>query len=162
MEFASKKKEQKFIYKFIYSFYIYSYDFLCIPFSWTGRTESVPLMLTTLHGWSNRKSRKLLHSGSSPGSLHKHVGRKNGKACNVFNAAKHLVTVTVLQATAIRWKSNVYDFRVSEIRASWSPSAKIVYRRMHSYNACGNSHSPGTGPHTRGITSSIDEQDGSS
>lgn len=61
--------------------------------------KNVPFLTTTPHGWSNKKSRKLLHSGSRPGSLHKHVGRKNGNACNVFNAAKHFVTVTVLQAT---------------------------------------------------------------
>lgn len=52
-----------------------------------------------MHGGSNRKSRKLLHSGSTAGSLHKHVGVNNGNACNVFNAAWHLVTVAVLQAT---------------------------------------------------------------
>lgn len=61
----------------------------------------LPRLLTNPHGWSNRKSRKLLHSGSIPGSLHRHVGRKNGNACNVFSAARHFVTVTVLHATAI-------------------------------------------------------------
>lgn len=62
-------------------------------------TMILPLLITRPHGWSNKKSLKLLHSGSTPGSLHKQVGRKNGKACRVFNAAKHFVTVTVLQAT---------------------------------------------------------------
>lgn len=39
------------------------------------------------------------------GSLHKHVGRKNGNACNVRNAAWHFVTVTVLHATEKGWKN---------------------------------------------------------
>lgn len=40
-----------------------------------------------------------MQSGSAPGSLHKQVGRKNGKAWSVLNAAWHFVTVTVLHAT---------------------------------------------------------------
>lgn len=37
--------------------------------------------------------------GSTPGSLQRHVGLKNGKAWSVRRAAWHFVTVTVLQAT---------------------------------------------------------------
>lgn len=66
----------------------------------------LPFFKTNPQGWSNKKSRKLLQSGSMPGSLHKHVGRKNGNACSVFNAAWHFVTVTVLQATENKKKIN--------------------------------------------------------
>jgi hypothetical protein len=59
-----------------------------------------PFLLTYIQGWSNRKSRNELHSGSTWGSLHRHVGRKNGKAWSVLRAAWHFVTVTVEHATA--------------------------------------------------------------
>lgn len=47
------------------------------------------------------------------------MGRKNGKACNVFNAAKHFVTVTVLQATTKiqeqkMWKNIYYKYQEME------------------------------------------------
>lgn len=81
--------------------------------------DSIPFFRTIPHGWSNRKSWKLLHSGSRPGSLHKHVGRKNGNACNVFKAAKHFVTVTVLHATKIKKQkidSFFYEFVIIILR----------------------------------------------
>lgn len=52
-----------------------------------------------MQGWSKRKFWKLLQSGSTCGSLQRHVGRKKGKACRVCRAAWHFVTVTVEQAT---------------------------------------------------------------
>jgi len=61
---------------------------------------NLPFLSTNPHGWSNRKSRKWLQSGSMPGSLQRQVGRKNWNACSVLNAAWHFVTVTVLQDTA--------------------------------------------------------------
>lgn len=59
----------------------------------------VPFFDTNEQGWSKRKSLKELHSGSTYGSRHKHVGLKNGNAWSVRRAAWHFVTVTVEQAT---------------------------------------------------------------
>lgn len=59
-----------------------------------------PFFSTNTQGWSKRKSLKELHSGSTCGSRQRHVGLKNGKACNVLRAAWHFVTVTVEHATA--------------------------------------------------------------
>lgn len=59
----------------------------------------LPFFRTKTQGWSKRKSRNELHSGSTWGSRHKHVGLKNGNAWRVRNAAWHFVTVTVEQAT---------------------------------------------------------------
>jgi hypothetical protein len=53
-----------------------------------------------MQGWSKRESLNELHSGSTWGSLHKHVGRKKGNAWSVRRAAWHFVTVTVEHATA--------------------------------------------------------------
>lgn len=77
---------------------------------------ALPFFLTSPHGWSNKKSWKLLHSGSSPGSLHRHVGRKNGNACNVFSAAKHFVTVTVLHATGDIWIASTMNRNEKRVR----------------------------------------------
>lgn len=83
--------------------FVYVFTFLWF-FVYQILGNKLPFFDTNPHGWSNRKSRKLLQSGSMPGSLHKHVGWKNGNACNVFNAAWHFVTVTVLHATEINRK----------------------------------------------------------
>lgn len=61
--------------------------------------NNLPFLMTKTQGWSNRKSLKELHSGSTCGSRHRHVGLKKGNAWSVRRAAWHFVTVTVEQAT---------------------------------------------------------------
>lgn len=68
----------------------------CVSTSSVSRNkQDIPFFETNMHGWSKRKFLKELHSWSSCGSRHKHVGLKNGNNWRVLRAAWHFVTVTV-------------------------------------------------------------------
>lgn len=70
--------------------------------------QDIPFFETNMHGWSKRKFLKELHSWSSCGSRHKHVGLKNGNNWRVLRAAWHFVTVTVEHDTVTQRFFNEY------------------------------------------------------
>lgn len=72
--------------------------------------NNLPFLMTKTQGWSNRKSLKELHSGSTCGSRQRHVGLKKGNAWSVRRAAWHFVTVTVEQATE---RKRIFQFIIN-------------------------------------------------